>query len=391
MALLVSSFCVYADYHVATYNTKNYSESKNTRVLVTGTGDDLGLLFHEVAKASALKYAQTYPDDQILIIAIEEKIGSKWSLERYGFKILRNEKPTFNAKILLKELARVQKIKSIDFFTHSTAQFGLHLNMRANPLNERTEHLSSIKSNFTKDAYVILHGCNNGFTLAPFLSRVWNLPVAGSLTSTNFQKLHSDGEFYLTGTSQYPTYGSWAKENNLSFSKEESCAQGACLRMRPENAPYVGFWGEYREGGLPFYKFFCGYLTEEKCLPVMAKSMLAHTLKINLNKNSSFEDYKKAVVDYLCPVSAKSNIKGQCEAELEKALVTKDYTYNPFSRDLLECDFRGCQQEIACKNTIIKAIPKPGSCLLKNTFTGKATTLVREYEAYLKAYPYLSL
>lgn len=390
LALSVTNL-VKANYHVGVFDRPSFNANETARVLVIGAGDDLGLLFHEVAKGRALKYKEHYPSDQVLVIAVKEKkLNSQWSLEKYGFKVIRNEGSSFDGKNLVQELLKLKKIKSIDFFTHSTDQFGLHLNMRAYPFNEKTVGLSSLKARFTSDAYVALHGCNNGLTLAPFLSKTWGLPVLGSLTSTNFQKLHSDGEFYLTNAGKFPNK-EWETTNRVSYDEDQACRDGACLRMRPENAPYVGYWGNYLEGGLPFYKYFCANQPEEKCLSTMAKTLLSHTLKVNLKKDSSFEDYKKAVVDYLCPVSAQVNLKGQCEEQLALALETKDYTYNPFSRKQLECNFNGCKSEVSCKGTMIKGIPKPGSCRLTNLAQGPATTIVREYEAYLKAYKYLSL
>lgn len=382
---------VMADYHVATFGDKSFSANKETRVIVVGAGDDLGLLFQEVAKAKALRYKQVFPNDQVLVIANEEKnLNSLWSLKRYGFNVLRDEKGKFNSKNLLKELRPVTKIKSLDIFSHSSDQFGLYLSGRAFPLTENTEGVSALRSNFTKDAYALLHGCNNGFSIATGLSRVWGLPVAGSLTSSDFEKLHSDGEFYRNNEGQYPN-SQWAKVNSMSFDKEVSCAEGGCMRMKPDNHAYVGFWGNYREGGLPFYKFFCLSKSDVDCRKAMAKSMLGHTLKVNLNKNSSFEDYKKGVADYLCPVSSKSDLKRNCEEELNLALDSGEETYNPFPRPQLECDFKGCMASIDCDKTMIKNIVKPGSCILKNKAPKKASTIVREYKEYLKAYEYLAL
>ncbi len=379
-----------ASYHVATYNTEDLNPSLPTRVMVAGNGDDLGLLFQEVAKAKAVKYAENFPKDQIVFVAIHEKeMGSEWSLKRFGFKLIRNENEQLDGKELIKELSRYKKILSLDIFSHSSAQFGIHLDGKANRLNINTKGLEALKPNFVKDAYAYLHGCNSGFNLAPFLSNVWGIPVAGSMTSTNFQKLHSDGNFYLSEEGYAPN-SEWAQTNTLSNDTVSECKTGTCQRLKPDNTPYVGFWGAYRGGGLPFYKFFCVKNNTEDCLRVMAKSMLSHTLIVNLKKESSLELYKKAVVDFLCPVSSKKDLRGECEAKLEEALVTNDMTYNPFSRPQVECDFKGCKADISCDKVLITGIPKPGTCELKNNATTPATTLVREYKAYLQAFPSLS-
>lgn len=390
-SLLVFLICfnAKASYHVATFDSDIIDYQVPTRLLVAGNGDDLGLQFQYVAKAKALKYHEQNSNEQIVFIAINEKeLGSEWSLKRLGFKIIRNDNNTLDGKEFLKEAVRFKKILSLDIFSHSSAQFGIHLDGKAHRLNVNTRGLETLKSSFTKDAYVYLHGCNSGFNLAPHLSNVWEVPVAGSLTSTNFQKLHVDSHFYLTEEGMAPS-SQFQETNMLSYDVSKQCKDGACIRLKPDNTPYYGFWGSYREGGLPFYKFFCVKNTDEHCLKIMAKSLLSHTLIVNLKKDSDFSTFKKAVVDWLCPVSSKKDLRNECESKLDEALITKDYTYNPFSRAQIECSTKGCKAEIKCDKIFITGFPKPGTCKLSNNINYLATTLVREYEMYLAAYRYL--
>lgn len=378
-----------ANYFVTAYNKTELNPDLPTRVMLAGSGDELKLLFQQVAKAKALKYFENNPNEQILFITASEKeTSNEYALKKWGFSILETEKATLDGREFIKKILPFKKILSLDIFSHSSAQFGIHLETHTNRLTVNTRGLEDLKPNFMKDSYVILHGCNTGFTLAPFLSKIWGVPVAGSLTSTNNQKLHSDGNFYLIEEGLYPN-SDWQKTNTVSFDEERSCASGACERLKPDNTPYVGWWGAYREGGLPFYKFFCVKNTEEECKRTMAKSLLYHTLIVNLKKDSSLETYKKAVTDFLCPVSAKKDLRGECLAKLDEALITKDMTYNPFSRPQIECDFQGCQAEVACEK-ILFTVPKPGTCKLENKAKSPATTLVREYKTYLEAFSYLS-
>ena len=380
----------HASYIVASFNSGTLDKNKPTRVLLVGQGDELKLLFQEVATAKAIKYKEHYPDDQILLIAVNEKdVGSEWALKKWGFTLLNVDNSTLDGKEFLKIAVPFKKIRSLDIFSHSSAQFGVHLEGRGNRLNLNTKNLESLKPNFMKDAFAYLHGCNTGFNLAPYLSNVWGIPVAGSMTSTNFQKLHSDGHFYLSEPGFAPN-SDWQLENTVSFDETVTCKQGGCQRLKPDNTPYVGWWGAYREGGLPFYKFFCARNNDKDCKRVMAQSMLTHSLIINLKKKSSLEDYKKGVVDFLCPVSSKSDLRGECQAKLEEALITNDMTYNPFSRPQVECDFKGCKAEISCDKVLFKGVDKPGTCKLQNFATTPATTLVREYKAYLESYQYLA-
>lgn len=362
-----------------------------TRILVAGAGDDLGSQFQYIAKAKAVKYQDQFPNEQIVLITKEETdLGDDTViLKNFGFNLIKKSKATFDGSSFIDEVSKFTAIASIDIFSHSTAQYGVHLDGKAHRLTLNTKGIEKLKGHFTKDAFVFLHGCNAGFKLAPYLSEQWEIPVAGAMTSTNFQKLHSDGNFYLADPGFAPNT-EWATTNTLSFNKEIECKDGGCLRLKPDNHPYVGFWGEYNEGGLPFYKFFCVKNSVEDCKRVMAKSMLSFVTTLHLETNSKFEDYKKAVIDFICPISAH-DLRRVCEQSLDAAILTQDETYNPFSRPLVQCDFIKCDIEIKCKKVLFIGGAQPGSCDLSNNFEGKATTLVREYKSYLDAYKYLNL
>lgn len=356
--------------------------------MVAGSGDDLKLLFQEVAKAKAQKYSELNSAEQIVLItAKEEEMSNENALKRWGFIIHESNKATMDGKDFIAETSKFKKILSLDIFSHSSAQFGIHLVSRTNRLNINTRGLETLKKNFLPGAFVYLHGCNSGFNLAPHLSKVWGVPVAGSLTSTNFQRLHTDGNFYLEEEGYAPSKD-WSEKNALSFDQTVDCKDGYCLRLKPDNTAYYGFWGSYREGGLPFYKWFCVNNTTEQCRQVMATTMLYQTSIVNLKKNSSSADYKKAVIDYLCPVSSKKDLRRECEEQLDLALSTKDYTYNPFSKPQVECNFKSCRATVECDKVLFTGLPKPGTCRLNNPDT-KATTLVREYIDYMEAYSLL--
>jgi hypothetical protein len=71
-------------------------------------------------------------------------------------------------------------------------------------------------------------------------------------------------------------------------------------------------------------------------------------------------------------------------------LITKDFTYNPFSRPQIECNFKSCEAAIECDKFMMTGIPKPGTCELKNLAITPATTLIREYVAYLEGFKTLA-
>lgn len=388
LLLVYSSFS--SAYLVTVFNKENIDYTGRTRILVTGAGDDLGMQFQFVARNKAVKYSDLYPNDQIILLAKEESdLGdNSVVLKNVGFKTISNERKDFNGKSLVKELLKFNKIASLDIFSHSSAQYGIHLDGKAHRFTLDTKGVSDLKNNFTGDAYAQLHGCNTGFNLAPYLSREWEIPVFGSLTSTNFQRLHSDGNFYLTEEGKFPNT-LWAAENSLSFNSTKACKFGGCLRLKPDNNHYVGYWGEYYNGGLPFYKVFCVKNSEESCLKSMGQALLSFSSIISIDKNVTFENYKKVVLDFLCPVSSKSNLRDECISKLEESLLTKDDTYNPFSRPQIECDFKECKAEIKCEKIFLTGVFKPGSCTLENKMERGSSTIVREFKSYLNAYKYL--
>lgn len=377
-------------YLITSYKTDRIDYEAPTRILVAGVGDNLGTQFQEVARGKALKYSQQFPNDQIVLITAKEPdLDNKAQLKVWGFNMQSEERGNFNGQSLLEDAIKFKKIASIDIFSHSSAQYGIHLDSKAHRLTLNTKGLEKLRGHFLPEAFAFLHGCNAGFNLAPFLSDLWEIPVAGAMTSTNFQKLHNDENFYLIEEGFYPNTD-WATKNPLSFDQEVKCNAGMCLRLKPDNTPYTGFWGEYQDGGLPFYKFFCIKNSDESCKKIMAKSLLSFIGNTNLKKTATLEEYKQSVFDFLCPVSGSKNLRAECEAKLEESLLGGDQTYNPFSRKQVECDFKACKVEIKCDKVFLTGVYKPGTCSLVNKVEGRATTLTREYKAYIEGYKNLN-
>jgi hypothetical protein len=317
LSFCLSSYFSWANaYVVTTYKNDLIRYNWPTRILVAGEGKEQDTQFQEVANGKALKYSELYPAEQVVLISKNESKffnTNKKLLQSWGFFIQSEKKSTFSGEALIKELLKFKKITSIDFFTHGTAQYGLFLENNHNRFSVETLGIEKLRGHFSEDAYIIMHGCNTGFVLAPFLSNKLDIPVSASMTSTDFQRLHSDGEYYLTSKGYFPS-SDWARKNTISFNNENSCRSGKCIRLKPDNHPYVGYWGEYTDGGLPFYKFFCLNNSSEQCNRVMAKSLFSFIGTTNLKFNSSLAEYKKALVDFLCPISAKRDIRGECEA-----------------------------------------------------------------------------
>jgi hypothetical protein len=364
---------------------------KATRILITGEGKEQGTQFQEVANSKAIKYSELFPKEQIVLIAKNElSNGTKQRLlKRWGFVEQYEDRDLFNGDSLVTELARYSKILSIDMFTHGTAQFGIYLEDNQNRLSIETQAIKKLRGHFAPDAYIILHGCNTGFDLAPFLSNSLGIPVAGALTSSDFQRLHSDGSFYLTQEKYHPNTD-WAKENKSTFNQTTSCGDGGCIRLKPDNHPYIGYWGEYEAGGLPFYKFFCLKNSQKDCERIMAKSLYSFNGTTNLKLNSSFKEYKNLLGDFLCPISGTKNYRRVCREKLDLSLFTMDETFNPFRGPQIECDFKSCKVEFKkCKHILNSSLRNAKSCLLISRAQNTSTTLVREYRAYLSGFEQL--
>lgn len=377
-------------YLVLTYKDAHFNYEKPTRILITGVGKEQGTQFQEVANSKALKYSELFPNEQIVLIAKNERSfnSNQYLLKQWGFFVQYEKREYFDGEILVNELTKFKKISSIDIFAHGTAQYGIYLEDTENRLSTETQTIKKLRGHFNRDAYIIFHGCNAGFTLAPHLSNVLGIPVAGALTSSDFQRLHSDGSFYQTEEDYYPN-SDWAYENRVTFNRATSCQGGKCIRLKPDNHPYYGYWGEYTGGGLPFYKFFCVNNSQHDCERVMAKSLYSFIGTTNLKLNSSFKEYKDLLGDFLCPISGSRNYRRVCRENLDLSLLTFDNTFNPFRGPQLECDFKGCKTEFKCKRIRKPTFKNAMSCFMISNAKTPSTTLVREYQAYLSGFKQL--
>ena len=166
LLLLLCSITTHANaYLITSFYSNEIDYSQPTRLLIAGDGHDLGLLFQEVAKSKALKYHELNPDYQIILITAEEKeLDNKQALKRWGFNLQDEKRSSLDGESFLKEAIKFKKIASIDIFSHSSAQHGIHLDGRSNRLDLTTKGVAQLRSHFIKDAYAYLHGCNSGFT-----------------------------------------------------------------------------------------------------------------------------------------------------------------------------------------------------------------------------------
>ncbi|MCX7979176.1 MAG: hypothetical protein N2578_09255, partial [Bdellovibrionaceae bacterium] len=218
-SLLVTSLA--QAYFVATFRS-GMDPDIRTHILVAGRGSELVTLFQEVAATKAKKLKEQYPNEQIVLIAAEEKGDNVALLERFGFDVQMRPEVVLTQRRLFDLLVRFNKIASIEVYSHNAPEAGSFLEEK-NTIDPNSTEAPRLKGKFTEDAYVIFAGCNTGFYLAPAMARVWGIPVAGSFTATDFKRLHSNGEFYINEDYAKPP-GDWALQNGISFSHSYPCS-----------------------------------------------------------------------------------------------------------------------------------------------------------------------
>ncbi len=356
--------------------------NKPVHVVVAGTAHEAGFLFQQAALTKALKYKELYPEDQILFFTqTENEYNAEW-LKKRGVLLLHSDNKNLTTEKLVDTLKTYNKIRSLDFYTHSALSYGLQLSsINKGRIGAEDKTIGKLVGHFSEDATITLNGCNSGFKIAPIWSKRLGVPVYGSLTSTDFQELHTNNQYYFNNPESKHD-SPIADKNDLSFSNAPSCKLGLCVRMKPVNGPYNGYWGSYNEGGLSFYKNFCNGVSEEKCLKGYKKIATSFISTRNLNIDHSLEAYKEVVQDMLCPINAKRELREECV----KALIASEidetfYTYNPFRGKQLQCSHTGCNYVLDCPRF-------KKECYLVNTAKEEANTLVKEYLTYLKAFKY---
>lgn len=398
---------------VATFDQEgNIDLARRTRVLLVGDSDKLAASPLHAATTKARRYAELYPNDQIVLFTTQDV--SEAELTRAGAELVENE-PFGTVRVtdltrlstanLVAALDRFAKIASLDFYGHSSP-FGLLLESK--PGEGRVVDPAAVgvlKNNFERAAnpYVTLNGCNAGVSTAADLSRAWGVPVSGAMTASNFQELRTDGRFYRNDPASYPAGLKAASRNEVSYGDAApSCSNGACTRMRPDNYPYYGVWAPEAgmQYGLNYYKFFCDFADRDVCTKGMAASLHGQVSDHPVDASSSDAEVREALADYFCTREQDPAWFEQCKAGLFDS-VDNGTAFSPMKIQndySLECDFKRCEQEFRCKMqggvpekhtcTWLSAncpsnISSPKECRAKNT---KKRTTANEFAAYLEGH-----
>jgi|GEM_PF-1770082 len=340
VALTWAAICLNTySYSVFTIKKVNWSKVKKVDVFIAGYGEEMGLQFLYGAITKAQLHDEMYGSERAQVIMWAEEWNKRKDrevLRDRGFEILEvNSRHLFNSKIE-DEIQKFPAISSLHVFSHNAAWQGSAIQSYGDRMGPGTFAWGKIKAKFTKDSYVILHGCNTGFVVAPAISKIIERPVLGSLTSTDFQEIFQGDQWYHNNSWDYPSNLSKLTSNKLLFNSTQSCWKGFCHRMMPLNKPYVGYWGHYKTG-LPFYKSFCNYGpkgAENKtgCLQGIGQA-------VNAWATLEGTDYQTKVEDFICPRVKDPSVFQTCLKLLRTGSSPKFFRGNTSNCPIEKCEY----------------------------------------------------
>jgi hypothetical protein len=376
------------NFYLGTYGqTEELDKERVTHIIVIGTGHNKdGDIFVNSATTRAMKYKEIYPDEQVVIIG-SPQVGNENNedvLTRYGFANLDRKIGNLSGKRLVKEMEDFPRIASFDFYGHSQP-WSLVLQgsiYRFNVLKD-AKQMERLADNFLPGAYAGLYGCNAGLVLAPELSKLWRIPVAGAASSTVYELMSTGNTWYKYF---YASKYEKSKTNNVSFEAPVSCENGGCMRMKPVHHAYAGYWGDFFFG-LEFYKYFCNYsgASTNNCQKAMAKSLLTFPSLKAIGARPSRADFEEVVYDWLCISGKTTESLQECKEGIQKAIKKGDRVYKQFMHNTLQCDLKQCDFAFDCKKKFLTDF-KEDTCKVIAKFNDKPTTMVDEYLSLMLGY-----
>lgn len=379
----------HGDYRIGLYKDSFLDSERTTHLIIVGSAvkEDSDQFFQS-GVARAQRYKELWPNHQVVIMGSPEVKGKddKDVFEDFNVLVVKLVKETFTGDKLIHELGQFNKIASLDFYGHSSPwAFKLGKWDAAFDPSAYTKSLINLRKNFAPDAYINISGCSSGFVIAPELSRALELPVSGSLTSSVFERITSDGQWYKENDW---TQGDYVDINSKSFNENLTCSLGSCWRMKPDRFNYSSYWGVFKEGGLSFYKFFCNFDNNRDghCEKGMAKSILSFPSIHPITENSTEQEFQKVAFDWLCSTANNKNYFKECVVGIQAAIARGDLVFQTHPGNELICDFKSCKANIHCKEKKIGRGFKGGSCKLNAEINTTPTTAARELQSLLKGF-----
>ncbi len=389
-ALIISS--VSQAYLVATPPWQGpLDPAKPVRILLSGRGSNLGIQPQQAARTTAMLYHRNFPKDQIVLITVlelskdenklaEQKkplpkvLANEENLKAWGWKFVTSNNVNLETTVATKEMMKFAKIQSLDIYGHNSPSLGTQSDGLGFRFDTFQPIVGELKSRFLPLAFAWIHGCNSGWLMAQDLSKKWGIAVAGSFTGTRFERLHSDGHFYVYDETKAPS-AAWAK-SNPEF--EVGCEQGGCIRMHPAFSPYNGHWGNFSGPMLSHYHFFCQGEMKD-CEKRMALALYGYVSEKSLTPTSSIEDFKAVAKDYLCPVYKDRVKTNECHAALEEISSNRGNIRVAFEVNApqLKCDIRSCTGKMTCDSH---------ACKIEGRESLNASTLAQDYMHFIRGY-----
>lgn len=359
--------------------------AKTQHILVAGEGKELGTMFLDAALGKATKIIEADPSAKVIVYSNINKSLEKEveKAQQADLQIETADNTSFGIHTLSTEVSgKSIPIKSLHILSHSAVTYGVHL-YKGGRFSSTNAAWKGLNGKFTEDGYIYLSGCNTGFELAPELARRLNVPVAGTLTSAEFQFLDQAGQWKFSSpisNLDAPGVGS----NTISYNSPKTCKSGACIRMQPLYQSYSGYWGDYKNGSFPAFKFFCGNVPTARCEKVMATSLQHQQTDVPLTKDSSFEDFKKAATSYLCPKFNNEKRSEDCEKTLNALSLSEELSaFSPATDFTLRCDSQRCDHRFECAKRFI--FGGDIKCSLAKD-DGLSSSFVDEFRRYLRGY-----
>lgn len=383
-------FCLQAQaWTVFTLNGDRGLRSE-TDIFVIGYAGGVGSQFVATALTRAYKILEREPNRSMIFLWANDRSAYEDRMvvqDIPGVRILESNEHGLTLNRVIQELERRRNITSLHFVGHSSALYGFGIQEGVR-FQADARRISGISRNFANGAYVFLHGCNTAFHSAPELSRIWGIPVFGSLTSTDFQQLHNNGDWYWNNRGQFPAQGGWKRSNDQSFAQTKDCRNMACHRLKPNNHPYGGGWGRY-EIGLPFYKAFCNFnqrtsRQERRCAEGVWNAFLDWPSTTNIPTrrffaNNSAQTFEEIVEDFLCPKLNGRTIDRDCRQVLDTYRRTRQVSTSRFFFGAQpECTMQSCSVSTTTGNSNLGG---SRTTLFTGVDSGNLT-LIREYQMY---------
>jgi hypothetical protein len=375
------------EYRIGLFQDLIIDIDKITHIVIVGSAvkEDSDQFFQS-GLARAYRYKELYPDHQVVIMSSPDVLNytDDEIFAKYNVLVIKKVLEKFTAQNLLLEMNLFSQIASFDFFGHSSPwamKIGDHF--AAFSPYENVAGLKLLRSKLLPNSYATLNACNTGFIIAPDLSEILGIPVSGSLTSSMFEKVEADGHWYKEDDS-HPEYE--VELNKYSYKQNVLCSSGFCYRMKPSRASYSSVWGFFKEGGLSFNKFFCKFNNRDgRCERGMANSLYAFPSVLPLNSNSSIDEFKAVVYDWLCSTGKSRENFSKCISGIENAIARYDLVFQSHPTNEVMCDFKSCNAKVICLNDPTNG-PILGSCHVKTPINPEPTNVAREYNSLMKGF-----